>query len=258
MELDHYLESVRRSVENATALADDQTRSVAQRLGATLDDAGRLALISALSDAAGEISRELSPGSVELRMAGGRPEFVVTPAPSQLTVEDDVDVETDETDEPGFAPDADEPTARVTLRLPMSVKNKVDEAAAAEGISSNAWLMRTVMTALSGDRGRRGPRPPRPPRVPRGPRGGFGPNFGPDGPFGPEGVFGEAGPFGPDGVFGPDGPFGPEGVFGPDDESRRGGRRGERGERRGERRDRREHGHRGGRGPGQQVTGWAE
>ena len=61
MELDHYLESVRRSVENATALADDQTRSVAQRLGATLDDAGRLALISALSDAAGEISRELSP-----------------------------------------------------------------------------------------------------------------------------------------------------------------------------------------------------
>ena len=86
MELDHYLESVRRSVENATALADEQTRSVAQRLGATLDDAGRLALISALSDAAGEISRELSPGSVELRMAGGRPEFVVTPAPSQLTL----------------------------------------------------------------------------------------------------------------------------------------------------------------------------
>ncbi len=99
MELDHYLESVRRSVENATALADDQTRSVAQRLGATLDDAGRLALISALSDAAGEISRELSPGSVELRMAGGRPEFVVTPAPSQLTgpdeTDDDIDDETD-------------------------------------------------------------------------------------------------------------------------------------------------------------------
>src|SRR3954464_8600740 len=95
MELDHYLESVRRSVQNATALADDQTRSVAERLGATLDDAGRLALISALSDAAGEISRELSPGSVELRMAGGRPEFVVTPAPSQLTGPDDADDDID-------------------------------------------------------------------------------------------------------------------------------------------------------------------
>ena len=128
MELDHYLESVRRSVENATALADDQTRSVAQRLGATLDDAGRLALISALSDAAGEISRELSPGSVELRMAGGRPEFVVTPAPSQLTGHDDDDDDLDDdTTEPvaDLAPDADEPTARITLRLPMSPANAV-------------------------------------------------------------------------------------------------------------------------------------
>src|SRR3954464_3220343 len=123
MELDHYLESVRRSVQNATALADDQTRSVAERLGATLDDAGRLALISALSDAAGEISRELSPGSVELRMAGGRPEFVVTPAPSQLTGTDDDDLDDNETNDAGtdqLAPDADEPTARITLRLPMS------------------------------------------------------------------------------------------------------------------------------------------
>jgi hypothetical protein len=242
MELDHYLESVRRSVQNATALADDQTRSVAERLGATLDDAGRLALISALSDAAGEISRELSPGSVELRMAAGRPEFVVTPAPSQLSdSDDDLDDHNDEA--PGadeaLAPDADEPTARITLRLPMSVKNKVDEAAAAEGISSNAWLMRTVMTALTGDRGRG-----RPPRPPRGPRG----VFGPEGVLGPEGPLGPGGVFGPEGVFGPDGPFGPEGVFGPE-----GPRRKDRG---GGDRDR---GHRrGGRGPGQRMTGWAQ
>lgn len=241
MELDHYLESVRRSVENATALADDQTRSVAQRLGATLDDAGRLALISALSDAAGEISRELSPGSVELRMAGGRPEFVVTPAPSQLTGPDDDDSDNDDNtaDDASaseiFDLDADEPTARITLRLPMSVKTKVDEAANAEGISANAWLMRTVMIGLTGDRGRRGgPRPPRPPRPPRG----FDGVFGPDGPLGPDG------PFGKDGAFGPNGPFAPEGVFGD-----RGGRRGERGHGRG--------GRRGGQGgPNQQMQGW--
>jgi hypothetical protein len=249
MELDHYLESVRRSVENATALADDQTRSVAQRLGATLDDAGRLALISALSDAAGEISRELSPGSVELRMAGGRPEFVVTPAPSQLTSSDD-DLDDETADRAAVAEeislDADEPTARITLRLPVSVKNKVDEAAATEGISSNAWLMRTVMTALTGGYGR----PPRPPRPPRAPRGGF---FGPDGPLGPEGPLGPDGVFGPEGVFGPDGPFGPDGVFGD--------KRGDRDQRRSERdarRDRKDQGRRGGRGPGQQMNGWAQ
>src|SRR3954468_3845601 len=126
MELDHYLESVRRSVENATALADEQTRSVAQRLGATLDDAGRLALISALSDAAGEISRELSPGSVELRMAGGRPAFGVAPATGQLASADD-DLEDEIADRAAVADeialDADEPTARITLRLPVSIKN---------------------------------------------------------------------------------------------------------------------------------------
>ncbi|GAA0959825.1 hypothetical protein GCM10009554_74040 [Kribbella koreensis] len=252
MELDHYLESVRRSVENATALADDQTRSVAQRLGATLDDAGRLALISALSDAAGEISRELSPGSVELRMAGGRPEFVVTPAPSQLTGNDDDDLD-DEMAEPAAADlalDADEPTARITLRLPMSVKNKVDEAATAEGISSNAWLMRTVMTALTSGRSGYG-RPPRPPRAPR--PGIFAPDgpLGPEGPLGPDGIFGQGGVFGPEGVFGPDGLFG-EGRRGGD----RGDRRNDRGERRGERGD---HGQRrGGRGPGQRMQGWAQ
>jgi hypothetical protein len=241
MELDHYLESVRRSVENATALADDQTRSVAQRLGATLDDAGRLALISALSDAAGEISRELSPGSVELRMAGGRPEFVVTPAPSQLTGADDDDLDdNDDSTEPAgeLAPDADEPTARITLRLPMSVKNKVDEAADAEGISSNAWLMRTVMTALQGGRG-----VPRPPRPPRPGRGGI---FGPDGPLGPEGPLGPDGVFGKDGVFGPDGPFGTDGLFG---DGRRGGRD----------RDRDfGKGRRGNRGPNNKMQGWAQ
>jgi hypothetical protein len=241
MELDHYLESVRRSVENATALADDQTRSVAQRLGATLDDAGRLALISALSDAAGEISRELSPGSVELRMAGGRPEFVVTPAPSQLTGADDDDLDdNDDSSEPATepAPDADEPTARITLRLPMSVKNKVDEAADAEGISSNAWLMRTVMTALHGGRG-----VPRPPRPPRPGRGGI---FGPDGPLGPEGPLGPDGVFGKDGVFGPDGPFGTDGLFG---DGRRGGRD----------RDRDfGKGRRGNRGSNNKMQGWAQ
>jgi hypothetical protein len=257
MELDHYLESVRRSVENATALADDQTRSVAQRLGATLDDAGRLALISALSDAAGEISRELSPGSVELRMAGGRPEFVVTPAPSQLTGPDetDEDIEDEPEDETAeqFVPDADEPTARITLRLPMSIKNKVDEAADAEGISSNAWLMRTVMTELS--ERRRGPRAPRPPRPPRGPV------FGPEGPLGPHGPLGPDGVFGPNGVFGPSGPFGEEGVFGPDRGRWERDRRRDDRDRRREDKDRRREDkdrRRGGHGPGQRLTGWAE
>ena len=77
MNLDHYVETVRTGVTNAAALADEQTQSLAARLGATIDSSTRLALIEALSDAAGVISADLAPGSVELRMAGNEPQFVV-------------------------------------------------------------------------------------------------------------------------------------------------------------------------------------
>ena len=82
MELSPYVESVRRGVSDAAALADEHTRQVAERLGAGVGSAARLALIEALADAAGEISVELAPGSVELRMQGAEPTFVVTLPPS--------------------------------------------------------------------------------------------------------------------------------------------------------------------------------
>ena len=96
---------------------------------------------------------------------------------------------------PTVDPD-DEPVARISLRLPQSVKVKVDEMAAADGISTNAWLIRRrdgrpglaaghwpdrhVATATH-----------RCPRCRPGPV-----IFGPHGPFGPHGVFGPHGPFG--------------------------------------------------------------
>ncbi|GAA2095958.1 hypothetical protein GCM10009841_07450 [Microlunatus panaciterrae] len=192
MDLSPYVESVREGVANAAALADEHSQQVALKLGAALESSTRLALIQALSDAAGDISAELAPASVDLRMSGGNPQFVVSvpetsgeptlllPQPEEQTAsEPDADLD-------------DEPVARISLRLPSSVKNRVDEAASADGISTNAWLMRAVMDAL-GDR-RRGewPQPPQPPMPPLGV---FGPNgpFGPHGPFGPNGLFGEPG-----------------------------------------------------------------
>src|SRR5215213_6890271 len=78
MNLSPYLEGVRTGVQNAAALADENTQQVAYKLGTAVESATRLALISALSDAAGVISAELAPSSVELRMSGDDPEFVVT------------------------------------------------------------------------------------------------------------------------------------------------------------------------------------
>jgi hypothetical protein len=202
MDLSPYIESVRTGVVNASSLADEQTQHVAERLGTAIESSTRLALIQALSDAAGSISAELAPSSVELRMVGQDPEFVVAlqtaeAEPTLLMPEPEPGDEAP-TDSPTAEPD-DEPVARITLRLPQSVKARVDEMASSEGISTNAWLIRAVMDALSD---RSGPRPewPQPPRPPMPPS----PNviFGASGPFGPHGVFGSGGPFSQGSVFG--------------------------------------------------------
>jgi hypothetical protein len=203
MDLSPYLETVRDGVVNAASLGDDSTRQTAERLGGALEASTRLALIRALSDAAAQISAETAPTSVELRMNGPDPELVVlvpapTPEPTLLLPDDfgpdtpDQDATLSDTEaDPGKAggSEDDEAVARISLRLPASVKAKVDEKADHDGISTNAWLLRAVMVALE-DR----PTPPLPPTRPGPPT--------------------EGGPFGPYGVFGPNGPFGAGGVFG--------------------------------------------
>ena len=202
MDLSPYIESVRTGVANASSLADEQTQHVAERLGNALESSTRLALIQALSDAAGSISAELAPSSVELRIVGQDPEFVVSiqtaeAEPTLLLLDAEPDL--DATGESSANETDDEPVARITLRLPQSVKARVDEVASSEGISTNAWLIRAVMDALSE---RSGPRPewPRPPRPPMPPSPMAIPT--PGGPFGEHGVFGAEGPFGPGGMFG--------------------------------------------------------
>jgi hypothetical protein len=198
MDLLPYIESVRTGVANASSLADEQTQRVAERLGTAIESSTRLALIQALSDAAGTISADLAPSSVELRMVGTDPEFVVTvqtgeAEPTLLMPEPEPGAE--DTSASSTAEADDEPVARITLRLPQSVKARVDEMASSEGVSTNAWLIRAVMDALSE---RSGPRPewPQPPRPPTPPSpdvifGLHSSAFGPEGPSGPGGLFGE-------------------------------------------------------------------
>ena len=210
MELSPYVESVRAGVVNASSLADEATQQVAARLGSAIESSTRLALIQALSDAAGTISAELAPSSVELRMVGNDPEFVVSLQTSEaeptLLLPESERVGEDAAGTPTLEAE-DEPVARITLRLPQSVKTRVDEVASSEGISTNAWLIRAVMDALA-ERSipvQEWPQPPRPPAPPS-----------------PNAIFGPYGPFGPHGVFSHEGPFGAGGLFG--DKSRRSGR----------------------------------
>lgn len=139
MELGPYVSELQRHLMDATETGAEEARAIAERLVAGLDAATRLVLLDALSTAAGEITRDLAPGSVDVRLRGREIEFVVT-QPSAET-------EPDEGPRAGVELD-DASTSRTTLRLPDALKARVDEAAAADRLSVNTWLVRAVAAAL--------------------------------------------------------------------------------------------------------------
>ena len=146
MELTPYVENLRRELAVAADAGGEDARALAERLSAPLESAVRLMLLDALSAAADEITRELAPGSVELRLRAGQPDFVVTPPPADEPVEP-------APDGPAPAPpEADEgATARINLRLPEQLKAGIEQAAGRERLSVNAWLVRVAAAALAHD-----------------------------------------------------------------------------------------------------------
>ena len=88
MEIDPYVESIRRQLELAAEAGGEEARALAERLVAPLEAAIRLAVQDALAAAAEEITLELAPGSVELRLRGREPEFVVSLPPADRRAED--------------------------------------------------------------------------------------------------------------------------------------------------------------------------
>jgi hypothetical protein len=142
MDLAPYVESLHRQLSVAAEAGGEEARALAERLTAPLDAAARLMLLDALSAAAGEITSELAPGSVDVRLRGGEPELVVVPPPAE---------EPAGTASPHPAPvaaDDDGAQARINLRLPDSLKSRVEDAAASAGLSVNAWLVRAVAASV--------------------------------------------------------------------------------------------------------------
>jgi hypothetical protein len=156
MDLGLYVENIHRQLAVVAEAGGDDARALAERLVAPLDAAIRLTLQDVLAAAAEEITLELAPGSVELRLRGRDPEFVVTPPPVDPSVDDLAEGADGETPNgwstTGAAPpsaEADEGTmARINLRLPDHLKARIERAAGGEGLSLNSWLVRAAAAAL--------------------------------------------------------------------------------------------------------------
>jgi hypothetical protein len=142
MDITPYVDSLRRDLVAAAEAAGPEAQTVAERLTFALDPAARLALMEAISQAATEITAEMPAGSVDVRLDGRELAFVVEapappaapppPAPPAPPAPEDVE-------EGGIA--------RITLRLPESVKAKAEEFAARSGHSLNTWLVNVVRAA---------------------------------------------------------------------------------------------------------------
>jgi hypothetical protein len=154
MDLSPYVDNLRHELAVAADAGGSEARALAERLTAPLESAARLTLLNALSAAMDEVTRDLAPGSVEVRLRGLDPEFAVTPPPTGETYEEAQPYEP--TPVPSLPTESEEGgTARINFRLPAHLKTRVEDAANQEGLSVNAWLVRAVATALEpGERGR--------------------------------------------------------------------------------------------------------
>ncbi|MFC9294138.1 hypothetical protein ACFTWH_05025 [Streptomyces sp. NPDC057011] len=152
MDLTPYVDNLRHELGVAAAAGGDEARALADRLTAQLESAARLTLLNALSDAMEEVTRDLAPGSVDVRLRGLDPEFVVTAPPAS----DPFGAAGVPAPPPAPAPPApptpvdfeDGATSRINFRPPAQLKVRVEEAASREGLSVNAWLVRAVAAAL--------------------------------------------------------------------------------------------------------------
>jgi hypothetical protein len=147
MDLTPYVDSLRRELATAAEAGGEEARVLAERLAGPLESAVRLVLLDALSAAAQEITRDLAPGSVDLRLRGREPGFVVTLPPPEPSFAEPAAAP----DTPSPVPDGDDGVmARINLRLTETLKTRIEQAAGQAGLSTNAWLVRAAAIALGG------------------------------------------------------------------------------------------------------------
>lgn len=142
MDITRHIETLQRQLVAAAAIGGEQVQETAGRLATALEAAARLAILEALTEAAGEITCDLAPGAVDVRLRGEGVDFVVVNPPREEHSAPTSVAFPNTSDEVDVSP------SRVTLRLPEGLKTRAEAAAAADGISLNTWLVRAIAAAL--------------------------------------------------------------------------------------------------------------
>lgn len=138
MKMSLVVDGLRSDVVAVGDVGDDAVAEVAERIAAVLGRSVPGRVLDLLSDAAAELSAELPEGRVEIRVAG-----------------DDVDLAYVADEHVPAAGEGDgDLSARISLRLGEGLKSRLEERATAEGISVNAFIVRTLERGTSAQRSR--------------------------------------------------------------------------------------------------------
>ena len=136
-----FVEALQRDLEAVAGMGDDAVAEAARRISAALEPSLRLRLMDVLGEAAVELTGQLPNGHVDLRMSGGDPELIYVE------------------EQGGPMPSADDAlSARVTLRLPETLKSIIDAAAQDAGVSANTWLPQQISRSANPSRRTQGGR----------------------------------------------------------------------------------------------------
>ena len=133
-----YVEALQQDLANVAGIGDEAVAEAARRIATALESSLRLRLTDALGEAAAELTNQLPDGHVEVRVSAGEPELVYVP-------------------DPGAPPPSgiEDLTARITLRLPETLKTIVDAAAQEAGVSANTWLLQQITRSADPSKRRR-------------------------------------------------------------------------------------------------------
>ena len=141
MQIDGLIQALREDLVRVAALGDEKTSRAADLLSVAIEASLGRRIQDALAEAALELNDQLESAHVELRVAGRDLQLVL--------VREDGTVR-EQADE-AFS-------ARITLRLPESLKQRVESAAAREGASVNTWLVQALQRAVEPRRSAAGSR----------------------------------------------------------------------------------------------------
>lgn len=117
-------------------LGDEATRSVTERLAEAIPALVTARLVQLLGDLAAELDASLPSGRAEVRLSGDDAAIVIA--------SDETGSEPDDPAQDRGPDAADSGEARVTLRLPAPLKVRLEQQAAAQGLSLNSHLVRLL------------------------------------------------------------------------------------------------------------------